>query len=271
MSMGVTVAIRERGRNVPTYSIEDALGEEASFETLAGYIREALIATSYEVLQEELRNGFDRRYLTKVDRKFNKRVEDVNHFGRIEFLSRINISEAVKSMFLDVLKQSPFDTGLYFKSHVVTLNGRYVASTIQELDTWLSTFSPEDKDMIRITNVTPYARRLELEGITSSRRKKRVGKMADRGKKSLMKVRKPNGVYFLAARNGKNKFGNSLDIKYEGMPGGYLGIQSPLPSQPKSNGKGMQHFRITYSPKGKYKKGNYIYPSIRIKIRQGGT
>ena len=119
-----------------------------------------------------------------------------------------------------------------------------------------------EKDRIRFINITPYARRLEFLGVAQGRvtsaltRTTRDARLRKRFGKDAPKVRKENGAYFLGYKLAKTKYGKNLFIRFEALPGNYLGITSSLPA---ANGRTFGH---SFHPKSKYNAGFYLYATI---------
>lgn len=256
MAGEVTVSITEKGKNAPQYQIIGAGNKTKDLAQLAFFTKQALISTAETVFREEISKGFDPDPIVRVDNRIGKSVDDVKAFGKIEYISRINIREAIEFGYEAILKRSPVVTGIYKSQNLVFFNGRQIASTLKELEKFFDNAPRiEDRDVFRFVNAAPYAHALERYGRTRQRKQPRKRKRrGERGKRG-QRVLKPNGTYKLTERALKKKFRGLLPV-FKLVPGDVLGITSPLgPS-----------FRATYDPKGRYNSGFYLYPTIRITL-----
>ena len=76
-----------------------------------------------------------------------------------------------------------------------------------------------------------------------------------------MMGRKPNGTYTMALQSIRRKYKSNSFIKYQVVPGGYLGLTAP------ERGSGVGRI----FQKGKYKGTPYVYPSILIYVKAAGV
>jgi hypothetical protein len=263
--MTLEIQIKEKGKNAPVYEIETDFGGTRTLEDLLLFTRNALIAVSDKVLEEEQAKGFDKNPVVIVDNRVGKPVDQVKPLGKIEYKAKISVGVAAIDLMKNIEKRTPKNTGLYASQNLVFFNSVQIASSSEELATWFAN-PPEfkDGDRLRFLNAAPYAHALERYGVTAQRRKRSTRKSKDEKQRSGSRVLKPNGVYQLSYRSAKRKYKGNIKIKFEILPGQYLGITQPLP--PSSR----QQFRATYDPKGKFNKGFYMYPSILLDITTQG-
>ena len=90
-------------------------------------------------------------------------------------------------------------------------------------------------------------------------------KTRDRKERTGPKVRAPNGAYFLTFRSIQRTAKNNANIRFEWINGNSI-VGLPTIIHPKT-GKVM---RRNFSPKSG-RKGAYVYPTITVRITQGGT
>lgn len=247
----MTVEVKENGRKSPTWSLQGDLYGNLTLHDLLTMTKKALIAISSDALREEQSQGFDREPLRLVDGSPSKQVQDVNPLGKIQYIARQNIRDVIVYAYEAVMERSPFLSGEYLESNVVTYNGRQVANTLAGVKQWLETQTFNNKDKIRILNTAPYARKLELRGIRKGVTHPKWGAPSRHSKgerNSQGQVRKPNGAYTLAEKAIKAKYGRNAFIKYELMLGSTIGLT------------GEGRVRKTGADKGR----PYVYPSILI-------
>lgn len=262
------VSITERGRKSPRYELAFDQKGQLTFQEFLGLTRATLITVAQEVLKEELLKGFDKGHIVRVDNRLGKPIEAVNPLGQIEFLARVQIKEILLFAYEAILQRSRVDTGLYKSVNLVTFRGKVIADNLSTLERWIDANGSDvkDSDRFRFVNIAPYAAKLERYGITAQRSRpifvdSREKRRAARG----VKVLKPNGTYVLAHRAIKSKFKNNSNIRFEFLPGSYLG-NVPALNNPKT-GKPM---RTSFHPKGKFNSGPYLYPTIVIGVNEAG-
>ena len=265
----VQYTIRSVGINKGRVGHSDLINDftgEATLYDLMSHMKTALINVAMDTLREEQSKGFDPMPTVKVDNKFNKSVQNVEPFGKIEYIARNSIKNILFDTFDAINKRSPVVTG-EFKSHnVVTFNGIQVATTRAELEAWLVRREKESKsfqakDVFRFINTAPYARKLERFGVTRQRTKMKQETNKQATKKGRGRtfgrsaVMIPNGTYALASREISRKYKNNSFIKFRLVPGNNIGITG----SDSSWKTGRQH-RRNYKKDGR----PYLYPTILI-------
>lgn len=256
-SFSVDLSVSEAGRNRPEYKIDTDLNGEITLQDLLRWTKAALIVTADEVLKEEQGVGFDKKPLMLVDGKQGKDIGAVSPLGQIEFVARQDFTEIVLSAYTALLDLSKVLTGRYKASHYVFHNGHQVATDLSTLQSWIKS-QPNfaERDTIRIVNIQPYARRLELLGVTADRQKRRTeDKGRRKGQKTGQMLKVPNGAYQLAYRRIRYMFKNNALIRFKFLPGSQLGL----------SGK--------FSAKwGRGRAGRpYLYPSLVIGFQARGV
>jgi hypothetical protein len=255
-------------RNEAFLDVEDLnlnLNSKKDQEELLRLMKFTIVETALDARAKEEAKGFDKKALTLVDNRAGKQEIQVKPYGTIEYVARGEIKEIALAVYKKILKLSREDTGLYKSLNYVFFNGEQIATTFSELENWFR--APrlfQDRDRIRFMNIAPYAQKLELQGATSSRVKSKLGKSKDKKLRSGPKVRKPNGTYFLTQRQLSRKFKGNVFMKFQLLPGNYVGVTSPIPPNSK------QSFRADYDPKGKFNSGYYIYPTIVLSLSEQG-
>lgn len=259
------------------FVLDDIEEEKISFQDLLEFTKKSLIKISTEALAEEQQKGFDRNPVVVVDNSFNKPIENVHPLGKIEFVARQDLSEIALFIYDAINIRSPKVTGTYLKYNIVAMNGRVIALSRQELQAFFENYQPRPGDKLRFINATPYARKLEryskyagksgsgIKWRKSTDKKGRSGEMRKYKVKDTVKeamhVLAENGAYFLSARAALNKYRRNAFIKYESLPGQYLGIENLVIIGPK--GKALRRtFKKTNTP--------YLYPTILVYVHETG-
>lgn len=256
----ISYSVKENNKRV-RYVVDDNLEDKITIEELLKFTKNALLTISEQVLKEEQDRGFDKDPITTVDGITGKSVQDVNPLGKIVFTARQEIKKIALDTYANILKRAPIDTGLYASLNYVFFNGTQIATNMRELEKWFETPPAfKDRDRLRFMNIAPYAQMLELEGVTRQRKKQRLGATRDKLQRSGAKVRKPNGTYALTMKAIRAKYKNNVFMRFELLPGDYVGVTSPIPPNSK------QKFRADYHPSSKYNKGYYLYPTIVLGV-----
>lgn len=266
------ITVSDNDKSAPPWSLEADKNGDVTFADFTRFIKQNVVRIATEVLKEEQAKGFDSDPRTRVDNRFDRPIETVHPFGKIEFFARSEVAPAIENIYLEILKRSPEGaTGLYKNSNYVIFNNRLVAKNLGELKQFLSQQSERgfgSSDVIRFINVTPYARKLEYLGYRKDNKGDHGGKNLHKGRKQKLKTGKiksaPNGAYYLAFRAARKYKAIANFIKFTFLPGGSNGI-SVMP-QPG--------LRTTYSAKGKYPKSAgrpYLYPSIVMDLSSLGA
>lgn len=251
----------------------DPLAKQSEKELIAE-LRRTLIFVAERVLKEQQSLGFDKDPVVTVDGNSFKSVQEVKPFGKIVYTSKQAMDIVLGPIYEALLRRSPVDTGLYRDSHFVFFNGKQVANTAAGYKAWIESGPKfKDGDVIRFVNVMPYAGKLEREGRTVSqrtganRRKKRMVKSTDKPRfRSGVKVRAPNGTYFLTVKSLARLYKYNSNIRFEWINGRRL----DLSEIPKTNRRGGK-LRTNFKPNSKGKsRGPYVYPSIVIRINEKG-
>lgn len=263
VNFDVSLRVVEKGRRAPEYELQSKRSEEATLEMLANDLKTTLVLVANTVLREEQAQGFPLDPLVLVDSKKNKRVEDVNPFGKIEFFDRsVNFRELFIATYKQLLERSPVDTGQYEKSHIVFLGNTVVAKSLADLNSWLDT-EPEITSTSTVTfvNTRPYARRLESLGVSKSSQGSRVkrerkGKSRDKLQRNGPVVSMPNGTYFLTYRSilRDNRFKKIVRTSFDFISGAKS-------SEFSGNFTSFKNLRGSREKKAKIGR-QYLYPAI---------
>lgn len=271
---GIEITATDRGsfrnkkvtQKLASFSGDTPISDTVDREEMLGYLKYALITIAKDALQEELSRGFNPNYETYVDGAKNDNLEAVSPVGKIQFVDPSRASEIVTDVYLRILKLSPQTSGTYFENNFIMYNDRMLTNVDTDLEALKKYFDEAEikkGDIIRFVNIAPYAGFLEKQGVTSKQRAKPMRLSLSKNKKDRragIKVRQPNGVYYLAQKSLQRKYGTQYNMEFQWVNGRRLG-GAPFPKASKS-GKPL---RTTFAPGGKYK-GAYVYPSIVIKV-----
>lgn len=251
------MSVTEGGRKRPNYTLDSDINGEMTLQDLLEWTKAALIVTADSVLKDAQKNdGFPEDPVLVVDGKQGKNPKDVHPLGSIQFVAKQDFGPILVEAYAGILKRSKIKTGRYISSHYVFHQGNQVANDEATLKAWLAT-NPvfRDNDTIRIVNIQPYARRLEMLGVTAQRTQNRIAKPRPGSKKrSGTMVKMPNGAYQLTARQIKSKYKNNLGIKFTFLPGSSMGLTASFAKRPRDKGK----------------RKTYLYPSIVFTISSRG-
>lgn len=259
MKLSVEMYVQEKGFvNISKGYLRDS---HIELEDILKWTKSQLILISDQVLHEEQLKGFDKKPVVVVDGRTNKKPIDVSPLGQIEFISRKNVGDIILAAYDMLTKLSPVDTGLYKSSHYVFLNGVQVATDLSTLEAWTKN-NPQikDNDVLRIVNIQPYGRRLELLGVTSKRQQSRRVEKKRKGVGTGVMMKRPNGAYQLTYSRMRSRFKNNIGIFFRFIPGSQLGISAYFKKGRKTERPGNKTSA----------KRTYLYPSLVFKVGKGG-
>lgn len=254
MKISVEMSIIEKG--VATESRGYLRDSEMELKDLLEWTKSQLIVISDQVLREEQAKGFDKFPILLVDGRKDKNVLSVSPLGQIEFVARQQFGDILMEAYSDLHELSKVLTGQYKASHYVFHNGAQVATDLESLKSFIAKAQFKDNDVVRIVNIQPYARRLELLGVTSTRtQSKRDDPGRRRGKKKGVMIKVPNGTYQLTYRRIRSKYKNNVGIAFKFLPGSSLGLSGSFKS----------------GRKGKNSAGRaYLYPTLVFTLQERG-
>lgn len=266
ISIAAKVSVKDSGSS--EWQLKSDANSEMTLAQLLIFTKTSLIKIARDVLDEEQAKGFDKNPTVVVDGKVGKPVREVKPFGKIQFIStKVMGTKIILDAYKAIMERSKIVTGTYIEAHFVYLNGNLVAQSAGSLAAWLLTYNPSPKDVVRIVNVVPYARKLERLGVTAQRTKRKRVKSRDRRERSGSMILGPNGAYFLAQRAIARMYKYNVGIYFGFVKGDSL----PNEGWPTSDKLGRP-FRRTYKTRARPKDtGAYMYPSIKIKFWDKGA
>ena len=273
MRFSVEMTVEEKGfANVSKGYLRDS---EIELEDILRWTKSQLIVISDIALREEQAKGFDKKPVMLVDGRKDKNIKDVSPLGKVEFVARQQAGEIITYAYIALLELSKVLTGRYKSSHIVFINGTEVASDLLSLNIWLGT-NPvfKDSDIVRIVNTQPYARKLELDGVSAGRIKARTINKKGKGPRAGVTIKKPNGAYQLALRRVSSKFKRNMDIRFSFIPGSQLGIASYFKrSRANSKSRKIETATGRFAKEDRASSGKtrtYLYPSLVFKVQERG-
>ena len=185
------------------------IGKPTDGRTIGQWVKEATIKAAETALVAEVAKGFDNQPVVVTDGMPRRDYNSVRPFGRIEFIRRPQMAEAVL-WALDMLrKRSPVLTGRYVQSHTVLLNGTEITGDVKA-----ALQGVKETDRVQIVNPQPYAKKIE------GRKARSKGRGANRTKTAAVAGQSrqaPRGVYervvlpMLVRRYGRSMF---FDFKF---------------------------------------------------------
>jgi len=172
-------------------------------------IQDFQIKVAEEALVAAVAKGFDSSPVVVTDGKPRADYRQVKPFGRIEFIRRPTMRDAVMFALQELVKKSPVGPGRngHFRDrHMVLIDGKGAEGDIGAA---LDAVKPGQR--VQIVNVQPYARK--LEGIAASKKRKRP-------RRAGLSKQARGGIYrpvhrLVVARYGKSLFVDFKMVKLE--------------------------------------------------------
>jgi hypothetical protein len=225
--------------------------------SIAAWIKANTVDIAERALKAEVGRGFDSQPDIITDGVLRRDYALVKPFGKIEFVARTSIADAVLWTLTELQKKSPVLTGRYASSHIVLINGAEITGNIR---TALMAVKPGDR--VQVVNTQPYARK--LEGATANRK-------TGRGKRKPSSRKAPGGIYRPVLRALVQRWSKSIlaDFKYVKLNLG-VRVWGDQGGRYKKIGKGRG---AKWVKVGKVKRvqRDQVYPCIQIFARESQT
>lgn len=167
-------------------------------------IQDYQIRVAEQALRAAVAKGFDNQPIVVTDGKPRADYRLVRPFGRIEFIRRPTMKDAVLWAMGELVKRSPVGPGRngHFRDrHRVLIDGQSVAG---DMSAALDAVKPGQR--VQIVNIQPYAKK--LEGVASKRKRKL------KGKRGISKQARA-GIYRPVQRLAAQRFGRSLFVDFK--------------------------------------------------------
>lgn len=192
--------------------------------SIGAWVKQQTITEAEAALREEVAKGFDNQPVVVTDGMPRRDYAQVKPFGKIEFIRRPQMAEAVLWALDELRKRSPVLTGRYVQSHSVLINNVEITGNIRS-----ALLAIKETDRVQIVNPQPYAKKIEGRKATSRGRGASRVKLASFAGQSKQA---PRGVYervvlpMLVRRYGRSMFFDfkyvklSTGLKVRGLQGG---------------------------------------------------
>lgn len=233
--------------------------EGGSFADLAAGIGRFVQQATVQIAREEAaRAGLEKDSVIITDGARGKAPEDVKPFGKIVFVARPNMAEAVLwalAKLIEISPVGPAEGGHYKDDHVVLLNGKAIDGNLRSA---LAALAPGDR--VQIVNPRVYARK--LEGATARRNASRY-REARKGSSRQA----PNGIYRVVQRLVVQRYSKSLfvDFKYVQLNTGVKVWGAVGGGRVKINGAWVQR-----QARGRVQR-DQVYPALQLFIKPDET
>lgn len=233
--------------------------EGGSFADLAAGIGRFVQQATVQIAREEAaRAGLEKDSVIITDGARGKAPEDVKPFGKIVFVARPNMAEAVLwalAKLIEISPVGPTEGGHYKDDHVVLLNGKAIDGNLRSA---LAALAPGDR--VQIVNPRVYARK--LEGATARRNASRY-REARKGSSRQA----PNGIYRVVQRLVVQRYSKSLfvDFKYVQLNTGVKVWGAVGGGRVKINGAWVQR-----QARGRVQR-DQVYPALQLFIKPDET
>jgi hypothetical protein len=213
-------------------------------------------ATVQIATEERTRASLEKGAVVVTDGVRGKAVEDVKPFGKVVFVARPNISEAVLWTLAKLTERSPIgpaEGGHYKDDHIVMINSKAVTGNLRVA---LADIGPGDR--IQIVNPRIYARK--LEGATANARTQRARR---RGSSRQA----PSGIYRVVQRLVVQRYSKSLfvDFKYVKLNTGVKVWGDVGGGRVRINGKWAAR-----NPRGRAQR-DQVYPALQLFMKPEET
>lgn len=214
------------------------IGKALDSASIGAWVKSATIAVAERELIAEVGKGFDNEPVVVTDGTPRRDYHDVRPFGRIEFIARPRMAEAVQWALAELERRSPVRSGRYKATHIVMLNKEQILGNLT-----VALRNVKEGDRVQIVNAQPYAKKIEARAASKKRGITRQG-----GESSQARA----GVYQPVLRDLVSRFGKSMffDFKYVALNLGLRYVR---------HGKGKR------SAAGRA----YVYPSLQFYIKPG--
>lgn len=187
------------------------VGQPTDSLGLGKWVQRQTIRAAEKAVREEVAKGFDPQPIVITDGVKNRDFAQVKPFGKIEFVRRTSVADAVLWALARLTEIAPVGRGpdkrpghpgFYKASLVVLINGQQVGGNAA-----VALRSLKETDRVQIVDSAIYARK--IEGATASQR-------TGRGKRKPSSRQAPNGVFRKVHRELIQRYSKIMffDFKY---------------------------------------------------------
>ena len=233
--------------------------EGGSLASLAVGIGQWVQRATVEIAEEErIRAGLDKDSVAITDGVRGRAASDVKPFGKVVFVARPSMADAVLwalAKLIEISPVGPAEGGHYKDDHVVMLNGKAIEGNLRGA---LDQIGPGDR--IQIVNPRVYARK--LEGATARRNASRY-----REARKGTSRQAPNGIYRVVQRLVVQRYSKSLfvDFKYVQLNTGVKVWGAVGGGRVKINGAW-----VARQARGRIQR-DQVYPALQLFIKADDT
>ena len=240
------------------------IGKPFDGKSIGEWVKANTIAVAERALREEVGRGFDNQPVVVTDGTPRRDYLQVKPFGKIEFIRRPQMAEAVLWALNQLQKRSPVKTGNYKHSHTLFIDGVEVEESLAPEEMLLKL---KDGQRVQIVNKLPYAKK--IEGRKGSK-KRGIGAVIG------LSSQAPRGVYervvlpLLVRRYGRSMFFDFKFVKLTGASkvwGAAGGRKTPLPARALIRGS---NGRITGQTHAGRIQRDAVFPSLNFFIKPTG-
>lgn len=238
------------------------IGKPVDGKSIGEWVKANTIAVAERALREEVGRGFDNQPVVVTDGTPRRDYLQVKPFGKIEFIRRPQMADAVLWALDALRKKSPVRSSRYVQSHMVLLNGTEITGDLRA-----TLFAVKETDRVQIVNPLPYAKK--IEGRKGSK-KRGIGAVIG------LSSQAPRGVYervvlpLLVRRYGRSMFFDFKFVKLTGASkvwGAAGGRKTPLPARALIRGS---NGRITGQTHAGRIQRDAVFPSLNFFIKPTG-
>lgn len=173
--------------------------------SIAKWVQDVTIDVALnKALPEEVRKGFDNEPVVITDGAVRRDPRQVKPFGKIEFVARTNIADAVLWAHAELIRRSPIGPtkdGHYKDDHIIMINGAELKGNVR-----VALTKVKAGDRVQLVNTRIYARK--LEGNTA---RKKIGRQRRRGSSRQA----PGGIYRPVLRSMVQRWGKSVYVEFK--------------------------------------------------------
>lgn len=172
--------------------------------SIGEWVKANTIDIALKELSNEVRKGFDNEPVVITDGVVRRAPEQVKPFGKIEFVARTTIADAVMWALAELIRRSPIGPakdGHYKDDHVVLINGAEAKGNIR-----VALQKVKAGDRVQIVNTRIYARK--LEGATAR-------KKSGRARRRASSRQAPGGIYRPVLRSIVQRWGKSVYVEFK--------------------------------------------------------
>ncbi len=225
-------------------------------QSIGKWIQANTVALAETALAEEVSKGFDNQPTVITDGMPRRDYTQVKIGGKIEFVARSSMVDAVLWALDELRKKSPVRSGRYVQSHVVLINDVEVTGNIRVA---LTSVKPEDR--VQIVNPLPYSRKIE---------KATANKRTGRAHRKALSKQARQGVYQPVLRALVQRYSKTFffDFKYVKLNTGVKvwsqsgGTKTPV--APRQIIRGANGRITGHTRPGRTVQRDQVYPSLQF-------